>query len=328
MTRHTARHEHRSSSLIATVIGILAIVGSTASVGAKPPMRYHLTRIEVPQDLGTIYARDITNSGAVLGWSDSALFGVVFGRQEPKVFTIPGATFIYPQGISAGGTIIGNYDAEGGSIPFRRSPNGTVTSVVVRGTWYTVAPLDITDSGAIIGIVCASAEGPCPGFVQSASGTRIVQIPGARSTYLTGMNNAGIIVGTWDDGAGSFGAFAIERHGTVTPLDIAGASSFVPSDINDAGAIAGSYIDDDLGNRHGVVMRDGVFATVDYPAPATIDYQDPGSGLVSELPLVAVDTEVLGINARGSITGNAFAYYSDGTFSTVQTVSFTGTPVR
>ena len=76
--------------------------------------------------------------------------------------------------------------------------------------------------------------------------------------------------------------------GRYTKINVPGAASTAPSDINNLGVIDGFYLDAS-GNSHGFIDRGGRFTTLDYPGPG-----------VSA-------TEAFGINDLGAFVG----YYGD-----------------
>lgn len=73
----------------------------------------------------------------------------------------------------------------------------------------------------------------------------IFDVPNALSLTVTGMNNAGAIVGSFvDSQTGNTRGFVRGSDGSITVFDaVANTSETVPAGINDAGDIAGSFFD-------------------------------------------------------------------------------------
>jgi probable HAF family extracellular repeat protein len=88
-------------------------------------------------------------------------------------------------------------------------------------------------------------------------------VPGAASTYATGINNGGQIVGPFWDNVGSHG-FLLDIDGSFTAIDAPGSRGTYPSSINDAGQIVGEFDDSSLVS-HGFVYSDGSLTPFDVP---------------------------------------------------------------
>jgi probable HAF family extracellular repeat protein len=63
-------------------------------------------------------------------------------------------------------------------------------------------------------------------------------VPGASSTFASGINDAGQIVGSFSNSTGTHGFLDI--GGSFIQIDVPGASRTVASGINDAGQIVAS----------------------------------------------------------------------------------------
>jgi probable HAF family extracellular repeat protein len=68
-----------------------------------------------------------------------------------------------------------------------------------------------------------------------------IDVPGAVMTEARGINDAGQIVGLFDDSTGGHGF--LDTGGSFTQIDVPGAFGTVASGINDAGQIVGSFND-------------------------------------------------------------------------------------
>lgn len=83
------------------------------------------------------------------------------------------------------------------------------------------------------------------GFLLSKGTFTTIDVPGALFTAVTDINNAGVMIGAYDDTAGGCVAgnchgFVL-RQGTFTTIDFPGASHTEVLGINDAGEIVGVH---------------------------------------------------------------------------------------
>ena len=143
-------------------------------------------------------------------------------------------------------------------------------------------PFGINNRGVIVGKF-TTADGVDHGFRRDARGrfTRI-DVPGAKGTNATKINNRGQIVGVYSDTSPDLGdrpdsdptaptfklrGFLLDRHGRFTRLDFPGSRSSQARSINDRGQVVGEY-QDTAGSYHGYVWERGRFRTIDAPGAA------------------------------------------------------------
>ncbi len=112
--------------------------------------------------------------------------------------------------------------------------------------------------------------------------------PGSTQTQARGVNNAGAVVGMFDDANGRHGF--LFQGGTFTTINVPGAVATLANGINDGGQIVGVYIDANSKIR-GFLLSGGQFTSFDFPG-ATL-------------------TQGWGINNSGQIVGS----YEDGVTS-------------
>ena len=138
----------------------------------------------------------------------------------------------------------------------------------------------INDSGDFVG---SSYLGGVSfrGYINDGGVVQFLTKPGAFTTNANGINDLGIVVGTYDN---SHGFIFDDNTDVFTILDVPGALSTVAADINDAGQIVGWFTDGG-GDVHGFVYDDGVFATIDNPSGVN-------------------GTFIRGINDEGDIAGS------------------------
>ena len=317
-------HAHRFAAAFATCLVSLA-----AHTTVRAQTEYELTPLELPAELdGSVASRDINNRGEVLGWVSNRTVGVVVDKEGARTFTIPGATYMEPDAITTNGTIaVQYYDWSGNQGPFLLDPKGRLTPIAVEGDWAFVNVWDVSDNGIVVGEVHTS--GPvfrAFGFIQDRGQTHIIECPGARFTILLGVNKRGTATGACSGDSGQ-AYFTVDRDGVFTPLAAPAGLAFLAEAINNRGAVAGSW-SDGISTRGGVLV-DGVLIPIDYPAPPTLEYQDPETGATVQLTLGSSATTITGINDRGEIVGHTEGTYIGPVSSeVVRLFAFTGTPVR
>jgi probable HAF family extracellular repeat protein len=173
-----------------------------------------------------------------------------------------------------------------------QTPNYTFTPIDVG------QPFGINNLGQIVGITGTGNHG----FLLETDGSLTTfDVPGALSTIAYSVNNAGQIVGGFQDSTGAQGFHAhgfLYSGGSFTTIDVPGATSgtTVAGGINDANQIVGWYYDGT--GAHGFLYSGGSFTTVDVPG--------------------ASGTYAFGINDGGQIVGgtgsHGFLLNTDGSF--------------
>ena len=274
--------------------------------------------------------KSINAKGAITGSYNDANF-VLHGflRAPDGSFTrfhAPGATYTFPQSINRVGAITGSYDDANFVLHgFLRSPDGNFTTFDPPGSEGSrfgpgTGVAAINGAGEITGAYEGkpNPEGRIPihGFLRSRHGTfTTFDPPGSVGTFAASINAEGAITGGYSDGQNIHG-FLRARNGTITTFDVPGPTSNPnPIGINQAGEIAGSYLDPQGNYSHGFLRaRDGTFTTFDVPA--------------------AAQTVPTGINSKGEITGSyddaqyvthGFLRAPDGTVTTFDPPGYTGT---
>jgi uncharacterized membrane protein len=136
------------------------------------------------------------------------------------------------------------------------------------------------------------------GFLMKNGRVTSIDVPGAMFTLPVGINDHGRVVGGWvgpdatvnpvTGEAGPIHGFVWDR-GRITKFDVPGATTTGPYEINNRGAIVGSYADA-AGAQHGFVLRRGVVTTIDHPGATNADNM--------------TGTRVVGIDDRGRLVGS------------------------
>ena len=140
-------------------------------------------------------------------------------------------------------------------------------------------PTDINDAGQIVG-TCRGAgvlPGPERGFLQDGSHFVTIDVPGpmqlSNNTAVSGMNNAGQIVGSYSPFMPPFSrdsahGFLLDS-GTFTTIDIPGARATFAEAMNDLRQIVGFFVDSN-GVAHGFLWEQGHITVIDIPGATRV----------------------------------------------------------
>jgi probable HAF family extracellular repeat protein len=162
------------------------------------------------------------------------------------------------------------------------------------------------------------------GFLLDNGNYTTLDVPGSSSTWATGINASGQIVGSYSDGTGSHG-FLLD-NGSYTTLDVPGSTGTWANGINASDQIVGSY-SDVSGNAHGFLLDNGSYTDIGFNYALGINdsgqivgvvevfvydiwyvssyLQDNGSVTRLDVP-GSGETDVRGINNSGQIVGLYF----------------------
>jgi hypothetical protein len=225
----------------------------------------------------TIAPYDVNNSGLIVGqnFTASGVYQSFVYNQNTGIYTFlspPGATNSNAVGINDTNQIVGAYGNSTGNFGYRYS-GGVFSTISVPGA-YQSSPS------------------------QFFSGT---------GTEATGINNGGVIVGTWDPSNTAAAEGFIYNGTTFTNTSISDGGAYTTLyGVNDSGEISG-FTTTFSGNsrvRSGFVYNNGVFTPINYPG--------------------ASSTIVQGINDSGQVVGfynlagvTSGFIYEDGNFTSI-----------
>jgi len=195
-------------------------------------------------------ARSINNARIIVGWYMQTLDDIAHGFAFDGGYTYPldhpdgvGGTYLY--GINNLNQIVGGYvDAAGNEHGAAVLDGVTPIPIECPGATNT-QPFMINNSGTTIVGACDSGRpGGSIGFIYDVpTGTFTfpdIGIPGAVNTGFFGINDNGLIVGSYDDSA-------MVTHGLVfdgttsNTLDVPGAPNTELRAVNSAGTVVGIY---------------------------------------------------------------------------------------
>lgn len=305
----------------------------------------------------------INNAGTVAGfYVDSAYVCHGFVRATSggiTSFDAPGAADSGGSDLGCIGTVgvwinttgaIAGFYVPTGQVPYRRgfvrSSSGSIQTFDVSGN--TTVAWSINDFGTVAGYYQTLVDTVNHGFLRSAHGTiTTFDVPGAgtglyQGTVPLAVNDTGVVTGYYYDSGSVAHGFVRAADGTITTFDAPGAgfSGTMPSDINSAGTIIGSYVSAASESQVVGFVRatDGTITSFDgFPQPSNITFpyavnskgvivgnNSPGPGLAFERSPngktadFAVPggtggtypTQVSGINSTGVITGQYVIGYT------------------
>ena len=236
---------------------------------------YTFTNIIDPLNPTFTQALGINNAGTVVGYGNASVFN---GFQVPPPYSaftrqnVPGAgggTQVV--GISGTGTTVGfsitagvnnGFAQTGGTFTPVNAPGSTFTQLLgINRAGTTAAGYSSTDpTGLTLQMAMFVTGGPSftsPTFIDINP-----LLPANFNSQATGVNDAGTVVGFYQDAMGNSTAF-VDNSGTIIPFSFPGAVSTQALGINDLGEIVGDYVAG--GVMHGFLDDAGVFTTLDPP---------------------------------------------------------------
>jgi len=222
----------------------LAADGSTLGFIRFPDGRISTPIVDPNDNSGLTVLRALNDEGVIAGFYGANVSnGFLLTEGQFRTVDFPGAVSTALRGINNLGDVSGTYsivdlnaDEFGFIIPRRgpaisfKLPDPTDTGIVVGG---------INDLRQLVGYY-TDATSTLVGFLRQPSGQFVsVIIPAAVSTQVLGINDCGIVVGTWGDGSTAHGFYG--RPGNLRSFDLPGAIATFAQGIDNEGRIAGRY---------------------------------------------------------------------------------------
>jgi hypothetical protein len=229
--------------------GLVAGTWTTADGSTVGFIRFPNGRITTPivnpnDSSGLTVLRAVNDEGVIAGFYGANVSdGFLLAEGKFRTVDFPGAVSTALRGINNLGDVSGTYsivdlnaDEFGFIIPGRGPPisfrlsDPTGTGIVVGG---------INDLRQLVGYY-TDATSTLVGFLRQPSGQfESVIVPGAASTQVLGINDCGIVVGTYGDGSTAHGFYG--RPGELHSFDLPGAGATFAQGINNEGRITGRY---------------------------------------------------------------------------------------
>jgi uncharacterized membrane protein len=153
-----------------------------------------------------------------------------------------------------------------------------------------------------------------------------IDVPGALHTQPGDIDNAGRIVGEYQDAAGMFHGFLRDPSGAFTTIDVPGAVATSITGINDEGSMVGAFLDTAGVARSFLRDPDGAVTTIEVPGAVLTNARDinnagqivgifgdqaasrgfilsHGTFITIDVPDNVLGTHASGIDDRGRIAG-------------------------
>lgn len=218
--------------------------------------------VEPNDDTGFTVLRSINAEGLIVGFYGRDLArGFLWADGTFTAWDLPQAVATALRGVNDRGDLSGSYSVmdsaadEGGFIAPRHGtlitfkiPEPAATALVVGA---------INNAREVVGYY-TTGRGVLAGFVRQTDG-RIVTltVPGAIDVRAYGINDCGIVVGTFDDGTTAHGFYG--RPGSLHTFDLPGAAATFAQGINNEGRVVGRYADS--AGEHGFVTENTAAAS-------------------------------------------------------------------
>jgi len=121
---------------------------------------------------------------------------------------------------------------------------------------------DYNDGSAVGYYEFGSATQPTA-FYFKANANHLLEIPGAVSSTIYGINASGKMVGSYAEATGNEHGF-LYSGGAITTLDFPGSSGTSAWSINASGVIVGQYTDSSS-TTHGFIYKNSTYTSIDVP---------------------------------------------------------------
>ncbi len=235
---------------------VLVPLGLAAPLDAKPVFT-------LLPDSTEVFA--INDNGVVTGLKADVIAGFVRTPDGTiTTFRVADGGYTWPRSINNSGVITGYYFGNQ-TVGFIRDANGTITTFQApkAGTeqYQGTTPIAINAQGVIAGSYVDQTSNQ-HGFVRAVDGSvTSIDVAGAVQTTVTGLNDAGEVVGYWVDTI--VHGFVRSANGKITSFDAPSGNLGSMNAINIKGVVTGTYTDQ-AHVTHGYMRKtDGTFTTFD-----------------------------------------------------------------
>ena len=292
----------------------VAVAAALTLPAAAAPYTY--TILDAP-GATTISAYGVNNAGQAAGRyvDGTGGHGYIWTAGTFVTIDVAGATGTTIEDINNLGQVAGTYQNAGGSHGFVRSAAGAITTINAPPTASNINLTGLNDSGMVIGFYIDST-GFSRGFVYTAGTFTVLNstLAGAvsGSTLPFGINNAGDVVGSYNDGTTNRGF--LYSGGVYAKLNVPGTNNTSAEGINTAGQVVGLWTTDTSGSGgfHGFTEIGNAYTTFDVT----------GAVIATSFGSYALD-----VNDGGQIVGNMFNRAGNhGFITTAQVAPVTGVP--
>ncbi len=226
------------------------------------------------------------------------------------------------QAVNVEGAITGYSVTDNGiSHGFVRAPDGALTTVDVPDAVLGTQPGDINLFREVVGSYI-DAEFSFHGFFRTRDGEiTTFDVPNAGTGFLqgtfpcigTGLNDFGVVVGSYVDADSVNHGFLRSRDGVISTFDAPSSAGTFPGSINLKGEVTGIYVGALDGVDHGFVRTpDGRFTSFDAPGAGTGQFQGTQPSTINALGTV------VGYTVDADLAWRAFIRAPDGKLTTFE----------
>lgn len=247
---------------------------------------------------GNTYATGINDSGTVVGWFSPAYStagsGFTYDGNSFSLVNAPDSSGAHggtlARNISAGGLVSGSYQSTTSNSVFGFIYDAGTYTVIdassLNSNRTTITdPLGVNDNRQVVGGFVDYSTGIGNSFLYDNGQLSLVVAPGAIGTTAYGINNSGLIIGSFTDSAKLTHGYIFNGN-TFSVFDAPGSSDTFFLSISNNGQILGRYVD--ASGSHIFVLNNGVYESIDFSIPG------------------ASTTILYGINNAGQIVGTAY----------------------
>jgi hypothetical protein len=192
---------------------------------------------------GGTFARAIDDNGDITGFSNVGLSNhclfLEFERAPDgsiAAITKDGKRLLgIPEGLNARGEFVGDYCRKNGTIAGYYGAAAQYTrSLRIGIAAPAIAPRAINSKGDVAGFYVDADTGQAHGFLLRKRIATVIDYPdpNAQGTFLTGMNDHGLVSGSWLNGSTHvYGAFLFDTEkSNFTPIVVPGAKFFTEAE--------------------------------------------------------------------------------------------------
>lgn len=201
-----------------------------------------ITVLNAPSASST-WSYGINDAGVIVG-QYSAPSGSQGFELQGGAFTypmFPGAVFTGPQGINRNGDLVGTYQTTSSTFPGFLYAGGVYTTLDFPGSVAnTTNPTGLNNQDVVVGAFLDS-NFVQHGFLYANGQYQQVDVPGSSTTSVSGINDAGELVGWYTTPSnGAFQGF-VYVGGQFKTLSIQSATQITIHGVNAKGHITGTY---------------------------------------------------------------------------------------
>jgi hypothetical protein len=323
-----------------------ALLAPGSMVGAVPAFAGSFTYSYPPAGhYNATYGLAINDAGTVIGNASTHSApleqGFIWAGGSVTNYAAPGGHNTSFTVINAPGLIAGSYQVGRGRGAFVYNPTTNSYQDLPIAGGKAAQPAGINAPGQVVG---STRSG---GFLYSGGVVEKMAPPKSTQVQANGLNDSGFVVGNFENKKTHVG-YGFEFDGTsYTVLSPPGATYTVTNFITDDGVVGGAY-NDSSGHQHGYTFDGTTYTVVDYPGAVTSIPVGigPGGEVVGNwtdtsgiehgyvmtggnyysitAPTAYPSTEIMGVNASGTLVGTSFTANSEFDYVAFQAVCLAG----